>query len=250
MTAFKQALQVREQLPTAAIHHFFADLCLPGKGAQRLFDKAAAVDGIEFHRLDRPDDIQIYAEGDRIGIAPTRAEGSDRRVKVQLVVLATAMEPRADAAQTGQIFDVALDADGFFSPAHSVTDPVAATREGIYLAGCCQGPADIPASVAQGQAAAGRILQKLVPGGKITLEPIIAGVDPEYCSGCRTCAALCPFGALDMDLDGACMTVDEACCRGCGICVAACPSGAIELRHYSREALNGELAGLLKSDGI
>lgn len=250
MTAFKHALQVRDQLPTAAIHHFFADLCLPGKSAQRLFDKAAAMDGIEFHRLDRPDGIRIHAEGDRICIAPTRAKGSERHVEVQMVVLATAMEPRTDAAQTARIFDVALDADGFFGSAHSVTDPVAATREGIYLAGCCQGPADIPSSVARGQAAAGRILQKLVPGGKITLEPIIACVNPECCSGCRTCAALCPFGALDMDTDGACMAVDEACCRGCGICVAACPSGAIELRHYSREALNGELAGLLKSDGI
>jgi heterodisulfide reductase subunit A2 len=250
MTAFKQALQVRNQLPTTAIHHFYADLCLPGKSAQRLFDKVAAVDGIEFHRLDRPDGIQIRAEGDRICIAPTHANGSDRCVKVRMVVLATAMEPGAETAQTSRIFDVSLDANGFFSPAHSVTDPVAATREGIYLAGCCQGPADIPSSVAQGQAAAGRILQKLVPGGKITLEPIIAVVDAELCSGCRTCAALCPFGALDMDTDEACMAVDEACCQGCGICVAACPSGAIGLRHYSREALKGELTGLLKSDGI
>jgi len=250
MTAFKHALQVRNQLPSATIHHFFADLCLPGKSAQRFFDKVAASDGIEFHRLDRPDAIQIRAEGDRIRIVPNDAKGKDRHTEVQLVVLATAMEPRSDAAQTARIVDVALDEDGFFRAAHTVTDPVSATREGIYLAGCCQGPADIPSSVAQGQAAAGRILQKLVPGEKIALEPIMARVDPELCSGCRTCAALCPFKALDMDADEARMVVDETCCRGCGICVAACPSGAIGLRHYSREALCEELAGVLKSDGV
>ena len=249
LSAFKQARQVRKQLPEAAIHHFFADLCLPGKTAQRFFDGVRAMDNVTFHRLAHPGAIQISAENGRAIVRGTDASGAVQQVDAQLVVLATAMEAPVDTPQMGRILDLALDDDCFFKEAHPVVDPVAADREGFYLAGCCQGPKDIPASVGQGQAAAGRILQKLIPGGKITLNPIVARVDSDLCSGCRTCEALCPFGALVREEKESCMAIEETLCRGCGICAAVCPGGAINVCHYSTDAVYAEIAGLLKPDG-
>jgi heterodisulfide reductase subunit A len=239
---------VRNQLPGTVVHHFFADLCLPGKTAQRFADQVLQMDGVVLHRLMRPDSIRIHAKNGRVCLAYSDAGGIDADIDVELAVLAAAMEPSSGTARLARILGVDRDADGFFKEAHPVTDSVAATREGIFLAGCCQGPADIPSSIARGQAAAGRILQKLIPGGKIPLEPIVAEVNPDVCSGCRTCASLCVFGAIDPDDDGAWMTVQETLCRGCGICVAACPAGAIDLRHYSRKALLAEIDGLLKPE--
>ncbi|WP_319406320.1 CoB--CoM heterodisulfide reductase iron-sulfur subunit A family protein [uncultured Desulfosarcina sp.] len=250
LSAFKHGQQVKKQLPDTAVHHFFADLCLPGKTAQRFFEQVRDMAGVNLHRLARPDAIHISAENGSVIVQYTGASGTVHRVKVHLVVLATAMEPPGDAAQMARILDIELDDDGFFKEAHPVIDPVTATRAGVYLAGCSQAPKDIPASVAQGQAAAGRILQHLIPGEKMALEPIVARVDPDLCSGCRTCENLCPFEALDRDeTGGPCMTVEATLCRGCGICAAACPGGAISIRHYSREAVYAEIAGLLKPGG-
>jgi heterodisulfide reductase subunit A len=249
LSAFKHARQVKKQLPEAAIHHFFADLCLPGKTAQRLFDRVRTMDGVALHRIVHPDAIQISAENGRAALRGTDASGAVHRVDAQLVVLATAMEAPADTSQMDHILDLGLDDDGFFKEAHPVVDSVAAVREGFYLAGCCQGPKDIPASISQGQAAAGRILQKLIPGGKIALNPIVARVDPELCSGCRTCEPLCPFDALVRDPTEACMTIEETLCRGCGICAAACPSTAIRVCHYSVDAIYAEINGLMKPNG-
>ncbi len=248
LSSFKHARQVHEQLPTCAIHHFFVDLCLPGKTAQRLADQVRAMDGVRLHRLARPDSIRISAKNGRVRIDYTDSGGSARYVDVQMAVLATAMEASTDADQLAQILDIDLDADGFFKESHPVTDPVAATREGIYLAGSCQSPADIPTCIARGQAAAGNVLQKLVPGGKIPLEPIVAEVDPEICSGCRTCEAVCAFGAIEHEEHGASMSVDETLCRGCGVCAAGCPGGAIRIRHYSHQALCAEIEGLIKPE--
>ena len=199
LSAFKHAQQVKKQLPDTVVHHFFADLCLPGKTAQCFFEQVRDTAGVNLHRLVRPDAVHVSAEDGGVIVQYTGLSGAVHRVKVQLVVLATAMEPPGDAAQMARILDIELDDDGFFREAHPVIDPVTTTREGVYLAGCSQAAKDIPASVAQGQAAAGRILQKLVPGGKIALEPIVARIDPDLCSGCRTCEALCPFDALYRD---------------------------------------------------
>jgi heterodisulfide reductase subunit A len=81
------------------------------------------------------------------------------------------------------------------------------------------------------------------------LEPIVARVDLNVCSGCRTCEAICPFDAIGWDEDEASATIEDTLCRGCGICAAACPSGAITVCHFSREAVCAEIAGLLKPDG-
>ena len=249
LVSFKQARQVKQQLPDAVIHHFFNDLCLPGKYAQRFFDRVCQETGARLHRMESPDAIRISGADGSVSITATDPSGGVDTVQVQMAVLATAVEPAAGSDHLAACFDLTLDEDGFFETSHVVNAPVDSVREGIGLAGCCLGPSDIPSSVTQGQASAGRILQRLVPGGKIALDPVVARVDPQLCSGCRTCLDLCPFGAMDRDEDNNCAVIQEAMCHGCGICAAACPSNAITVCHFSDKAVMAEMKGLLADNG-
>jgi heterodisulfide reductase subunit A len=116
--------------------------------------------------------------------------------------------------------------------------------EGIFLAGCIQGPKDIPASVTQGAAAAARILGR-IEQKEIELEPIRATVDADKCSGCRICNDLCPFNAISFHEDTMVSEINPALCQGCGTCVAACPAGAISGTGFSDDQVLAQLEGLL-----
>jgi heterodisulfide reductase subunit A2 len=113
------------------------------------------------------------------------------------------------------------------------------------MAGCAQGPKDIPSSVAQGHAAAGRIMGKLEPGEPLALEPMACEIDPEICSGCLVCKSLCAFKAIVREDCEPTVSINQAMCRGCGVCAAACPSGAVIARHFSTQAIFSELRGLI-----
>ena len=119
---------------------------------------------------------------------------------------------------------------------HPKLDPVATMTDGIFIAGCVQGPKDIPATVAQGAAAAARVLGH-IQQGEIELEPIRASVNEEKCSGCRICNDLCPFNAILFHEDKMVTEINPALCQGCGTCVAACPAGAISGTGFSDEQI-------------
>ena len=116
--------------------------------------------------------------------------------------------------------------------------------EGIFIAGCCQGPKDIPDTVAQASAAATRILA-LISKGEVELEAAVAVIDEEKCSGCRICNLLCPYNAIDFIEKDEVSRINEALCKGCGTCVAACPSAAITHKHFTSEEIMAEIEGVL-----
>jgi heterodisulfide reductase subunit A len=116
--------------------------------------------------------------------------------------------------------------------------------EGVFVAGCAQGPKDIPTTVAQGAAAAARVLAH-IQQKEIALEPIRASVDETKCSGCRICNNLCPFNAITFHEDRMVTEINPALCQGCGTCVAACPAGAISGTVFSNEQVLAQLEGLL-----
>jgi len=116
--------------------------------------------------------------------------------------------------------------------------------DGVFVAGVCQGPKDIPASVGQGAAAAARVLT-LISQGEVSIEPIRANIDEERCSGCRICNNLCPYNAIDYIADLDVSRVNPALCKGCGTCVAACPSQVITGQHYTFEAIMSQIEGVL-----
>ena len=221
------------------------DLCLPGKDSQRLLADLSRNDRVRFLRMAAPDALQVVAQGDSASIRYRDEHGHTRTLTTDLVVLLTAMEGARDGAELAGLFDIGQDEDGFFMAAHRQTDPIASTREGIVLAGCAVGPGDIPTAVAQGQAAAGKILSQLVPGETLPLPAVTAEILPERCSRCGLCQASCPSSAIDFSAMDTPPSINKVLCAGCGACAVACPSAAICFHHYTDEQLTAELSILV-----
>ena len=170
--------------------------------------------------------------------------GKQRRIPVDMVILSSGLQPRHDAKDVGKLFGISWSADGWFTEKHPKLDPVATMTEGIYIAGCAQGPKDIPSSVAQGAAASARVLDKILQR-EVALEPIKATVDEGMCSGCRICNSMCPFNAIRFLEERMVTEINPALCQGCGTCVAACPAGAISGTGFSDEQILAQIDGLL-----
>jgi len=170
--------------------------------------------------------------------------GKQRRIPVDMVVLMGAIEPRRDARETGLKVGISCSMAGWFIERHAKLDPVATMTEGIFIAGACHGPKDIPDSVSQGAAAAARV-QGMISKGTVMIEPVVASINEDNCSGCRICNNLCPFNAIDFLTEDKVSRVNPALCKGCGTCVAACPAGAIAGAHFSNDQVEAEIAGLL-----
>ncbi|HOW19093.1 MAG TPA: 4Fe-4S binding protein, partial [Phycisphaerae bacterium] len=171
-----------------------------------------------------------------------------RRIPVDMVVLMGAIEPRRDARETGLKVGISCSMAGWFIERHPKLDPIATMTEGVFIAGACQGPKDIPDAVGQGAAAAARV-QGMISKGTVLIEPVVAAIDADKCSGCRICNNLCPFGAIDYLADENVSKINAVLCKGCGTCVAACPAGAITGAHFSNDQVSAELEGLLWDAG-
>jgi heterodisulfide reductase subunit A2 len=170
--------------------------------------------------------------------------GKQRRIPVDMVILSSGLQPRHDAKEVGKLFGISCSTDGWFTEKHPKLDPMATMTEGIFIAGCAQGPKDIPSSVAQGAAASARVLDKILQK-EVALEPVRASVDKEKCSGCRICNGLCPYRAISF-LEAENVTeINPALCQGCGTCIAACPAGAITGTGFSDEQIMAQIDGLL-----
>src|SRR5208337_2919936 len=123
-------------------------------------------------------------------------------------------------------------------------DPVATMTDGIFVAGACQGPKDIPASVAQGAAAAARVAG-MITRSQVMIEPVVAAIDEEECSGCRICNTMCPYNAIEFEESRNASHVITALCKGCGTCVASCPAGIITGAHFNNQQVFAEIEGAL-----
>jgi heterodisulfide reductase subunit A len=171
--------------------------------------------------------------------------GKQRRVAVDMVILSNGMEPRADAKQTGQLFGISCSSDGWFIERHPKLDPIATMTDGVFVAGTCQGPKDIPSSVAQGAAAAARVMS-IIGQGEIEIEAATAIVDETTCVGCKQCVASCPYQAIVYQEDKGKAYVQEALCKGCGTCVGTCLPKSINLKHFTDEQIVAEMIGAMR----
>jgi len=247
MYSLKYAHLIREKVPGARVYQFYIDLRCFGKGYEEFYNRLQE-EGVNFVR-GRAAEVTDVAEspaerGKLVVVCEDTLAGRVRRIPVDMVILSCAIEPQADAEEVGRLFGVSRSADGFFLERHPKLDPVATTTDGVFIAGCCQGPKDIPDTVAQASAAAARALANAVRG-TVEIEPTTAVVDEEICGGCRTCNPLCPFGAISFVEEARVSRVNEALCKGCGVCAAACPSGAISARHFTTQQLLAEIEGAL-----
>jgi heterodisulfide reductase subunit A len=156
----------------------------------------------------------------------------------------SALEPRPDARDVGLRFGLSCSSDGWFIERHPKLDPVATMTDGVFIAGTCQGPKDIPDSVSQGAAAAARVAG-MISRGTVLIEPVIASIDEAACSGCRICNTMCPFNAIEYLAETKKSAINPPMCKGCGTCVAACPAGAITGNHFDDVQVLSEVTGVL-----
>jgi heterodisulfide reductase subunit A len=243
MYSLKLAQLIRDYVG-AEVVEFYRDMRTFGKDYEAFYERVKQ-HGVEFMRYDK--NIQVSQQGEQLKVSIIDVfTGKPVDTLVDMVVLSTGMEPQADQHETGTIFGVSRSSDGFFIEKHPKLAPVETTTDGVFLAGTCQGPKDIPDSVAQGGAAAACALS-LMDAGRVSLEPYSTVVNPEACGGCRTCEGLCPYTAIEMvEYEGRQVaSVNEILCKGCGVCAAACPAGAILQHGFTQEQILAEIEGML-----
>ena len=254
MYTAKHAILTRDHYPDTNITVFYIDVRTPGKNFDEFYRRAVEQYGVH------------YIKGQVGKVTPLSdgtldVQGSDLilnrqvHIKADMVVLAASIEADKTARPLATMLTTSMDNNDFFLEAHAKLRPVESPTAGIFLAGCCQGPKDIPETVAQSSGAAAKAICLLVKD-KLKNNPCTAHPDENMCNGCGQCANVCPYGAIsyvDKDFRGPARTtitrhvsqVNTAMCHGCGACTVACPSGAMDLFGFSNKQILAEVDSVL-----
>jgi heterodisulfide reductase subunit A len=243
MYTAKQAILTKDHIPDSQSYVFYMDIRSPGKGYDEFTRRVQ-----EEYRAQyiRGRVSMVYPKGDKLMVKGVDTlVGEQVEVEADLVVLAVGGEASEAAPKLAEKLRISYDSYGFFMEGHPKLRPVETNTAGVYLAGACQGLKDIPSSVAQGSAAAAKVLG-LLSKDLLESDPQTAVVDVKRCVGCRKCINVCPFGAIrEMDMRGQLKAeVIEAVCQGCGLCTATCPQGAIQLSHFTDNQVLAEVEAL------
>lgn len=154
MYATKEAIVTVENNPGIATTIFYMDVRAYGKDFQQYYQRARTM-GIQYIR-SRPS--HVYENPDR-SLTIVYEDTTSNRVEeatVDLLVLSTAVLPAPGNRKLARVLGIGIDEHGFFQQPDLLLEPTRSTRAGIFLAGCAQGPKDIPDSVAQASAAAAK----------------------------------------------------------------------------------------------
>ncbi len=239
MYTAKQAHLVREKLPDAKITIFYIDVRAFGKGYEEFYDRVKG----ESVYYRRGNVSEVYKKGDKL---ICRAEdtllGKPIEVPADLVVLAVGIQPSAGARELGKLLKLSTSPDNFFLEAHPKLRPVDTGSDGVFLAGCCQGPKDIPDTVAQASASAAKAVIPLAQG-KVKTETMVARVHEQACRACGYCVEACPYDAIELQLqevngrEKSVAVVNEVLCKSCGACTGVCFSGAIQQTGFTDDQI-------------
>lgn len=246
MYTAKQAVLTKDHLPDSQSYVFYMDIRAAGKLYDEFTRRAMEEYGTHYIR-GRVSAIYPDGEGRYVVMGADTLMGEPIEIKADLVVLAVGIEASAGAPKLAEKLRISYDNYGFFMESHVKLKPVETNTAGVFLAGVCQGPKDIPASVAQGSAAAAKVLD-LFAKPQLQSDPQIAQVNYPRCVDCGKCIRCCPFGAIEevnMRGEGKAQVI-ETVCQGCGICVATCPQGAIQLSHSTDNQILAEVNALCR----
>ncbi len=244
MYSLKHAHQVRDKTG-AEVYEFYMDMRTSSKAYEEFYQRVQE-DGVTFvngrgAEVDVLEDGKLRVRGEDVHLGRTVI------ADVDMVILASAIEPPPESSKVSALFGLGRTADGWFAEAHPKLRPAESSTAGVFLAGSCQGPRDIPDTVAHAGDAAQEVTQ-LFNKGQVTISPVVAEVVEEKCVGCGECILACPYSAIEFNArDKA--EVNAALCHGCGTCVAACPSGAMVELHFTDEEIVAEIDGLLEMIG-
>lgn len=250
MYTAKHAMQVVEKIPGSDAYVFYMDVRTAGKGYEEFYQRSVN-QGAQYIRGRVS---KIYPRGDRLVLtSEDTLIGKPIEVEVDMVVLATAMVPAVGSDDMAKLIGFSVDKDGFFQEAHPKLQPVETFTGGVYLAGSCQGPKDIPDTVAQASAAAVKVAA-LFAKDELATEPMVAEVDETKCTGCEFCVPVCPYQAISMKpvkarvhghtVERQVATVNKGLCQGCGACIAACRPCALNLNGFTNDQIVSEVDAL------
>jgi len=253
----KHAMLYQHKVPGGKSYVFYMDIRAGGKMYEEFVRRAIEDDGVNYvrGRISR-----IYEKNGKLIVngADTLLNAMPVEIEADMVVLATAGVANEGAEELAQKLHVSYDSYHFFAEAHPKLKPVETNTAGIFLAGACQSPRDIPESVAMASGAAAKVAG-LFSQDELTREPLIAVVNrqaaPVYssCVGCFLCVSACPYQAIEKEefknrtgeVIKTVAKVNPGLCQGCGTCVAFCRTKSIDIQGYTHEQMYSEVMALL-----
>ncbi len=254
MYTAKHAMLIRDKYPDTEVYVFYIDVRTPGKGFDEFYRRAVEEYGVHYIKGMVG---KVTPEGDKLKVrGADLIENRQVIIDADLVVLAAAIEPDKSARHLASMLTASMDTNGFFTEAHPKLRPVESPTAGVFLAGACQGPKDIPETVSQAGAAGAKVIG-LLAKDKLTGNPCVAHSDELMCNGCSSCERVCPYGAvtyIDKEFRMPDKTtairrvasVNEAVCKGCGACTVACPSGAMDLKGFADRQIIAEVDAICR----
>ncbi len=254
MYTAKHAMLCREKYPDTEVYVFYIDVRTPGKNFDEFYRRAVEEYGVHYIKGMVG---KVVPENGKLKVqASDLLGGRQLHIDADMVVLAAAIEPDESARPLATMLTASMDTNDFFTEAHPKLRPVESPTAGIFLSGACQGPKDIPETVAQAGAAASKVIGLLCKD-HLTCNPCTAQPNELMCNGCSSCEKVCPYGAItyvDKEFRGPNRTtlirrvaqVNPAVCQGCGACTVACPSGAMDLKGFSNQQIMAEVDAICR----
>ncbi len=254
MYTAKHAMLCREKYPDTDVYVFYIDVRTPGKNFDEFYRRAVEEYGVHYVKGMVG---KVVPENGKLKVQASDLIGNQQlHIDADMVVLAAAIEPDKSARPLATMLTASMDTNDFFTEAHPKLRPVESPTAGIFLSGACQGPKDIPETVAQASAAAAKVIG-LLNKDHLICNPCTAQPDELMCNACSSCEKVCPYGAItyvDKEFRGPNRTtlirrvaqVNPAVCQGCGACTVACPSGAMDLKGFSNKQIMAEVDAICR----
>ena len=254
MYTAKHAMLIRDKYPDVNVTVFYIDVRTPGKNFDEFYRRAVEDYGVNYIK-GQVGKVAPQPDGSLLVQGVDLLDNHQILKKADMVVLATAIEPNKDVRKIATMLTASIDTNNFLTEAHPKLRPVESPTAGVFLSGVCQGPKDIPETVAQAGAAAVKVIG-LLAKDKLKTNPCTAKADELLCNGCSTCANVCPYGAITYEVrqvndhgireDRRIAVVNNALCQGCGACTVACPSGAMDLQGFSNRQIIAEVDAICR----
>jgi len=249
MYTAKQTMLYKHKVHHGKAYVFYIDIRAGGKGYEEFVMRAIEEDGAVYlrGRVSR-----IYRKKDKLIVrGMDTLSGNKVEIETDLVVLASAMMPNKNIETLYQKLGASYDKYHWLTEAHPKLRPVETTNAGIFLAGACQAPKDIPDAVSQASGAASKVLA-LFSKDTLNKEGTVARINEMLCTACQMCINACPYKAIELkdiknrqgQLIKQVARVNEGLCQGCGVCVATCPSKCPDLAGITEEQVYAEILSL------
>lgn len=254
MYTAKHAMLIRDKYPDTNVTVFYIDVRTPGKNFDEFYRRAVEDYGVNYIK-GQVGKVAPQNDGSLLVQGVDLLENKQILKKADMVVLATAIEPNPDVRKIATMLTASIDTNNFLTEAHPKLRPVESPTAGVFLSGVCQGPKDIPETVAQAGAAAVKVIG-LLAKDKLKTNPCTAKPDELRCNGCSQCANVCPYGAISYENrqvndhgireERRVAVVNSALCQGCGACTVTCPSGAMDLQGFSNRQIIAEVDAICR----